>query len=109
MKVDKEEPIEIVEEQQQKKEIKFIGSQRQVPGLTLWEFNWGTRQLKPASFKKEDVAITSLKPTKASAVKHSKVITQENCWYFQALNRSSAGKKVRKAFNSVVKKFKETD
>lgn len=104
MKVEKEEPIEIIEEQQQRKEVKFLGSQRKIPGLTLWEFNWKTGHLAPVSFKKEDVALTSLKETESSSIKHAKVEVHEHCWYFQALNRDNATKKVNRVLNNLSSK-----
>jgi hypothetical protein len=83
----KETKVEITTEQEQKKEIKLIGQQRKIPGLILWEFNYKTKELQPAQFKKEDVVIKSLQPTPEALTKRSNVIVKENCYYFQALNR----------------------
>lgn len=90
----KETKVEIVSEQQQKKEIKLIGQQRKVPGLTLWEYNEKTNELKPAQYKKEDVVLNSLAPTPEALTKINKVIVNENCIYFQALNLRNARKKL---------------
>jgi hypothetical protein len=89
-----ESKIEIQTEKEQRKEIKLIGQQRRVRGHILWEFNEKTRELQPATYKKEDVVITSLAPTPEALTKRSKVVIKENCHYFQALNRENALKKL---------------
>lgn len=90
-----ETEVEIVAEQQQRKEIKLIGRQRKVRGLTLWEFNEKTKELNPAKYKKQDFQITMLNPS-ASALKVShKVEVNEHCLYFQALNRKNAERKLK--------------
>jgi hypothetical protein len=94
----KENKVEIVAEEQQRKEIKFIGKQIRRRGLTLWELNLKEKTLEPATFKKENVAVKSLKPTEASSVKHLKVDAKEDCIYFQALNRKNAIAKVKRRF-----------
>lgn len=55
----KETTVEIVEERQQEKQIKLIGRQRHIPGLTLWEFNHSTKELSKAKFKPASVMISS--------------------------------------------------
>jgi hypothetical protein len=88
---------EVRTEQDQKKEIKFIGSQLKKPGLKLWEFNLKTHKLNKAVFKKhETIEIKSLSISAESMQKHSKVIINEHCIYFQALNEKSARKKISK-------------
>lgn len=91
-----EKPIEIVAEQQQKKEIRFIGQQRKISGLTLWEFNESTGVIQPAKFKKQDFKINSLSiKLEALQISH-KVEVNEGCFYLQALNKENALKKLNK-------------
>lgn len=90
----KDTKVEIVVEKQQKKEIKLIGRQRKIQGLTLWEFNNKSKELKKAEFKKEDVMINSLRQSPEALTKISKVIVNENCIYFQALNIKNAKRKL---------------
>lgn len=86
--------VEIVAEKEQRKEIKLIGNQRKIRGLTLWEYNEKTNELKPATFKKEDVVLISLAKTPEALQKRSNVIVKEGCIYFQALNKNNARKKL---------------
>jgi hypothetical protein len=89
-----ETKVEITAEKEQRKEIKLIGQQRKIPGLILWEFNTKTNELQPAQYKKEDVEIKSLDPTPEALTKRNKVVVNEHCIYFQALNRKNAIKKL---------------
>lgn len=86
----KELPIEIVAEQQQKKEIKHIGQQRKVPGHILWEFNEKTREVVRAVFKKTNITITGTSMSPESITETHKVVVKENCSYVQAMNRKNA-------------------
>ena len=88
-------PIEIREEQEQKKEIRFIGSQRSVPGHTLFEYNYATKELNKAKFKIDTLEIKSLS-IEHLKLNHKKVIVNENCYYLQALNQKNAIKKLKK-------------
>jgi hypothetical protein len=88
--------IEIQEEQQQKKEIKLIGQQRKIKGLTLWEYNHKTKELKKAKYQKVDVNLKSLSTKDEDINFNHRVIVNENCLYFQALNESNAIKKLLK-------------
>ena len=84
---EKKDKIEIVSQVQQKKQIKFIGSQRSIPGLTLWQFNTETKSLNKAKFKQTNYTL--------NGSKRSQVIIEDNCIYFQALNMKNALKKVK--------------
>jgi len=97
----KEKPIEIVAEQQQKKEIKHIGQQRKVRGHILWEFNERTRILKRAEFKKTTVYITGTGMSPESVTETHKVVVNESCIYFQAMNEKNARKKLIKSGYSI--------
>ena len=88
--------IEIVEEQQQKKEIKLIGQQRKVPGLILWEFNETTRLIQRAKYKMTNVFISSLSMSTESITHTHKVVVNENCVYIQALNLKNAIKHLKR-------------
>lgn len=89
--------VEIRAEQEKKKEVKLIGKQRRIPGLTLWEFNKKTKDLEKAKFKKQDVILSTLDPTVvANSTTHHKVEINEGCFYFQALNKKNAQKKLKK-------------
>lgn len=92
----KQEIIEIREEQEQRKELKFIGSQRKIIGHTLFEFNYKTGSIKPASFKTETLEIKSLSDDKSSRDSHRKVEVNEHCFYIQALNKRNAVRKMIK-------------
>lgn len=91
----KDAEIEIAVEKQQRKEIKLIGRQRKIRGLTLWEFNMKSKELKPAQFKKQDFQISSLVPSPSGLSISNKVEVNEHCVYFQALNRLNAIKKIK--------------
>jgi hypothetical protein len=91
-----QDKIEIQIEQQQKKEIKLLGSQRKIPGLTLWEYNLKSKELKEASFSKVDVELKSLSANPIDLVDRHKVVINEGCVYFQSLNRKNAEKKISK-------------
>jgi hypothetical protein len=93
---DNEIKSEVHAEQDQKKEIKLIGKQRKIPGLTLFEFNTKTKKLTIAKFKTDEtLELKSLSVNPEQLQKSSKVIVNENCFYFQALNEKSARKKLK--------------
>lgn len=83
---DNTEKIEIVSQKEIKKEIKLIGSQRKITGLTLWQFNTKTKELTKAKFKESTYII-------GGGVK-LKVIIENDCIYFQSLNRKNALRKL---------------
>jgi len=87
--------VEIVEEQQQKKEIKLIGQQRKVPGLILWEYNKTTKLIQVAKFRKINIFISSLAMSPESITETHKVVVNENCIYIQSLNLKNAIKKLK--------------
>ncbi len=83
---DNTEKIEIVSQKEIKKEIKLIGSQRKISGLTLWQFNTKTKELTKAKFKESSYII-------GGGVK-LRVIIEDDCIYFQSLNRKNALRKL---------------
>jgi hypothetical protein len=92
-----QDKIEVQIEQQQKKEIKLIGKQRKIPGLTLWEYNTKTFDLDKAKYSKVDLHLKSLSNKPQELESRHKVIANEGCLYFQALNLKNAERKVKKA------------
>ena len=91
----KQDRIEIVAEQQQKKELKLIGQERKVRGHELFEFDYKTRELKLAKFMPLSIMITGT-ANASQTTEVSKVMVNENCLYIQALNRKNAIKKLSK-------------
>lgn len=89
------ETIEIVDQKQVKKEIKLIGSQRRIPGLTLWQYNENSKELTKAEYKKVD---HKLNFDNTALEKRYAVSIQENCIYFQALNRKNAIKVLKRDY-----------
>jgi hypothetical protein len=88
--------IEIREEQQQKKEIKLIGSQLRVKGHTLFEFNARTKELSKAMFKTETLEIITISKDKSNINSRLKVVVNDDCFYIQSLNEKNARKKLSK-------------
>lgn len=79
---------ELVDEQ--RKEYRFIGSERRIPGLILWEYDLTTGELRRAPMKKE-IELTM----DGSLNKSSKVEAGLLCLYIQAINQENAMRKVR--------------
>jgi hypothetical protein len=98
----KDSEIEIRDEQQQKKEIKLIGRQRKVRGLTLFEYNEVTKALEIAKYKKQDYSLESLSLDPSKLKISNKVEVNEHCIYFQALNRKNAERKLIKSGREVI-------
>lgn len=79
---------ELVEEQ--RKEYRFIGTQRRIPGLILFEYDLTTGQLQRASMKKE----VQLNMDGTVGAKR-RVDSKEMCLYVQAINEHNALRKVK--------------
>lgn len=92
-----ENEVEIVAEQQQKKEIKLIGQQRKIPGHTLFEYNEVTKELIPAKFRPASVMISYSSMEGSQTTTTHTVIINEHCLYVQALNKKNAFKKLTKS------------
>lgn len=82
------EETAIVKQAEINKGLKFIGRQRIHRNHIMWQFNTVTGELKPAVIEVEVVANITEHKTK------KKVITEEGCQYFPALNRKNAIKKL---------------
>lgn len=79
---------ELVDEQ--RKEYRFIGSQRRIPGLILFQYDLTTGELQQAPMKKE-IELT----VDGRLNKNNKVEAGALCLYVQALNKENALRKVR--------------
>jgi hypothetical protein len=97
---EKGEKIEISIEKQEKKTIKHLNSIRHLKGLKLWEFNEATGELAEAEYHKENLVIDDFSGTSNASTLRKRVNIKPSCVYFQALNRKSALKKIRKANQS---------
>jgi len=56
--------IEIVAEQEKKKEVRLIERQRRIPGLILWQYNAESNVLDRAKFKQDTLVLNTLDPQK---------------------------------------------
>ena len=84
----RQEAIELVSEQ--RKEFRFIGPQKAIRGLTLFEYDLTTGELQRSSLKKE--FLLNLDCTMSSS---SRVESRDICLYIQALNKQNALRKVK--------------
>ena len=83
---------EHVEKKQGEHEFKLIGSQRRVPGLTMWCINLKTGEIKPAPIKREcQVDFKTQQPEYKT-----KIVVEPATLYRQALNRKSFIKRLVK-------------
>ena len=73
------------------KEYKLIGHQRKIVGLTLYEFDRQTKEIRPAA-----VTRTALVKTDGSAKYTTRTDVRQGCFYIQALNVKNAERKLRK-------------
>lgn len=87
------ETDKVVVEQNVQKQIVFIGSQKKIKGLTMFEFNPKELTLEPAEFK-ESVA-------ELSGTIHHKLVYKDGCIYVQALNKRNAYKKIAKRYKNL--------
>lgn len=75
---------------EQRKEYRFIGSQKRIPGLILFQYDLTTGELRQATMKTE-IELT----TDGRLNKNNKVAACDLCLYVQALNKENAMRKVR--------------
>lgn len=89
-------PKEQIEQlQKQKKELKFIGNQRAIPGLTLFSYNLETGEIKVA----EMVTEAALDYKTRQLIYKKKLVIERFCVYRQALNKKNFIKKlIREGF-----------
>lgn len=81
--------VKSVRHQEQKKQLKLLGSIRPKRGHTLFEVNLDTGDIIPAVKEPIDFVVG-----KKNSEKKSKVITKGNCIYISALNKRNVIKKI---------------
>lgn len=75
---------------ERRKEYRLIGSEKPIPGLTLFEYDLTTGELRRASVKKEVRLFID-----GTTGSKSRVDTRDLCLYIQALNEANALRKVQ--------------
>ena len=96
---------ELVARRKQQQEFRMIGSQRRIPGLTLWCINLKTGEIKAAPVKRE--CVVNLK-TRQPEYK-TRIVIEPNCLYRQCLNRKSFVKRLIKERVIIQRVPRETD
>ena len=81
--------VEIVAETKVKKQVTHIGSLRKIAGLTLYQFNVRTKELKKAEF-----VLQRAEYAKGGAIRRQ-VKLEADCVYIQALNEKNAKRKLK--------------
>ena len=77
------EDIEILDKQ--KKQFKYLGSERKVPGHTMFSLNLKTGEIKAADIERaKDIHFKTKRP-----VTKGKIIIEPDCIYRQALNKKN--------------------
>ena len=74
----------------QRKEYRFIGSEKRIRGLILFEYDLTTGELRQAPMKKE-IELTA----DGRLNKNHKVEAGQYCLYVQAINQENAQRKIR--------------
>ena len=97
-----QDTIKIHAESENKKEVRFLGSQRKIKGLKLWEFDFETKELSEVNYKKERLFIPSLKSTPDKKAMHKQVEVKQTGIYIQALNRENALRKLKKRLKFLI-------
>lgn len=93
LKIKSQDEVVIVDQQQAKKEIKFLGTRYPSPGHKCFELNIKTGEVTLAEFTKQNIQFQQAKDSVAVS---KKVITKENCIYTTALNKKNAIKRFKK-------------
>jgi hypothetical protein len=88
-------------QQQQKKHIQLLGRQNRNKSHILWSFNTETKELKRAAFATQSNTLYLNSFNHDDVMKtirtfYSRVLVEQNCIYFQALNEENALKKLKK-------------
>ena len=83
--------VPIVKEE--KRQVKFINSERKVPGHIMYEHNPATGEIKPATYKEAEIEFTGNLHTPSRT--RLKLVVNDGCDYVQALNKRNAIKKLR--------------
>lgn len=99
-----------VRQVKQEKEIKLIASQRRIKGLTLYEYDRKTQELRLAKFEPLDAKLKENAKGELEAEKSNhKLVVTEGCYYLQALNPKNAWRKLvrDKIIQAAPEKLKE--
>jgi hypothetical protein len=91
--------VKIHAQAEKKKEVKFLGSQRKIKGLILWEFDLETKILQPARYKSQRVVLSKQKGMSKTRLE---VDIKQKGLYIQALNRENAVRKLKKRLNIII-------
>ena len=94
----KEDNVEIGIVEEERKEIKLIGSQRRIPGLTLWEIDDVKKTYCKAQFEKQNIELDFTKDIDGQTKLRQKVLLKDDCFYVQKLNEKSLLKFIKKYF-----------
>lgn len=86
------EGVRIEAEAKQQKEYHYIGSVLRRKGLTLYEFNTETKELKKADVQRK----VNVDFATGETVYKSEVTYRQGCIYVQALNEKNARKRILK-------------
>jgi len=78
--------------QAEEKRENLIGSLQSTPGLTLWEIEIETREVRAAEFEEVNVDI---KEGKEGGLR-KKLLMKKKCFYVEALNKKNALRKMDK-------------
>ncbi len=74
----------------EQKKHKFQAEMVSKPGLTLWEYDEGTKVLSEAKIKEQITQIDKKKDRSNGQTIRKVVVYRKNCLYFQALNKKNA-------------------
>ena len=96
------EDIEILDKQ--KKQFKYLGSERKVPGHTMFSLNYKTGEIKVAEIERaKEIHFKTKRP-----VTKDKIIIEPDCIYRQALNKKNFIKRLVREGIVVMKQNKRT-
>ena len=87
-----EEKLKVEIQDKRKIEYKFIGSQKKVPGHTLFSINVKTGEIKPAAITIEKAVYNIFDRTVIPG--KVKTVIEKDCIYRQALNKKSLIKRL---------------
>lgn len=98
------EEVQNVRQAEVPKKLEFLGRLKPQKNHILFEFNYKTGEIKPASFRIEAVNFTD---AKLGEITHKKkIIVNENCTYVPALNVKNAFKRLGIKVNIIKGKSK---
>lgn len=96
LKSKQKDKVVIVGQKEIEKREKLMGRFKRHPGHTVFEFNYGKMELKKAKFEEQIASYERQVNTNGMVTVHRKIIINEDCYYFSALNYDNAVKKLVK-------------